>query len=69
MPASRSRGFSTGVRAFEWGDIEQAGGKYYSVMVACVDDLDPAEVLAAPVNYCDGKNDNWWNPPAETRHL
>jgi hypothetical protein len=28
-----------GVRAFEWADIPKAGGKYYSVMAPCVDDL------------------------------
>ena len=58
-----------GVRAFEWSDIPQAGGKYYSVMVMCVDDLDLDAVLAGPVRYCDGLNNNWWAAPAETRHL
>ena len=48
-----------GVRAFEWADIPQAGGKYYSVMAMCVDDLDLGELIAAPVRYCDGKNNNW----------
>lgn len=58
-----------GVRAFEWADIPQAGGKYYSVMATCVDDLDPSELLAAPVKYFDGLNNNWWAAPTETRHL
>ena len=58
-----------GVRAFEWADIPQAGGKYYSVMVACVDDLDIDELMAAPVRYCDGRNNNWWEKPKELRHL
>ncbi len=42
---------------------------YVSVSVASLDDLDPAELLAAPVHYCDGRADNWWNEPAEVRHL
>jgi hypothetical protein len=42
---------------------------YVQVNVAALDNLDPAELLAAPVMYCDGRNNNWWNPPAETRHL
>jgi hypothetical protein len=58
-----------GVRAFEWADIPQAGGKYYSVQAMCVDDLDVAALLAAPVRYCDGAQDNGWQAPAETRHL
>ena len=42
---------------------------YVSVSVAALDDLDPKDLLAAPVQFCDGRADNWWNPPAETRHL
>lgn len=52
------------VDAAEWNN-----GAYVSVNVAALDDLDPAELLAAPVTYFDGLHDNWWNPPAETRHL
>ena len=52
------------VDAAEWND-----GEYVSINVAALDDLDPAELVAAPVKYCDGRADNWWSPPAETRHL
>jgi hypothetical protein len=52
------------VDAAEWND-----GAYVSINVACLDDLEPAELLAAPVRYMDGRADNWWSPPAETRHL
>lgn len=48
----------------EWNPTE-----YVSINVAALDDLDPAELAQAPVQFCDGRNDNWWNPPAETRHL
>jgi hypothetical protein len=58
-----------GVAAFGHGYIEQIGGAYYSVNVACLDDADPSELAEAPVRYMDGRNDNWWTPPAETRHL
>lgn len=52
------------IAAAEWND-----GPEVSVNVACLDDLDPAELLAARVQYFDGRADNWWSPPAETRHL
>jgi len=45
------------------------GGDIVSMNVACFDDLYPAELVAAPIKYIDGRNDNWWNEPAETRHL
>jgi hypothetical protein len=52
------------VEAAEWND-----GPSVSVNVAALDDLDPKELLTAPVQYCDGRNNNWWTSPAETRHL
>jgi hypothetical protein len=52
------------VPAAEWND-----GAYVSVNVTALDDLEPAELLAAPIRYMDGRADNWWSPPAETRHL
>ena len=58
-----------GVRAFGSGDIPEVGGAYVSVNLACLDDVDPQELAEAPVRYMDGRHDNWWNPPAETRHL
>lgn len=58
-----------GVRSFGRGNIEQIGGDYVSVQVACLDDADPAELIAAPVHVSDGRHNAWWNTPAETRHL
>ena len=59
-----------GVTPYSWVDAaEWNDGEYVSLNVAVLDNLEPAELLAAPVQYCDGRNDNWWNPPAETRHL
>jgi hypothetical protein len=58
-----------GVRPFGRGYIEQIGGDYVSVQVACLDNAEPAELIEAPVHVSDGRNNAWWNSPAETRHL
>jgi hypothetical protein len=58
-----------GVGAFGDGYIEQIGGAYVSINVAALDDVDPQELAALPVTYADGRNNNWWNAPAETRYL
>lgn len=66
------RGFCTrcGVFPYAWvAKSEWNPTEYVSINVAALDDLDPAELAAAPVQYMDGRTNNWWHPPAETRHL
>ncbi len=58
-----------GMQPFGHGDIPEIGGAYYSVNLACLDDVTPEELIAAPVRYFDGRHDNWMSAPAETRHL
>jgi len=58
-----------GVRTYSKGYLEQIGGAYVSIALASLDDLDPAALIAAPIKHMDGRADNWWNAPAETRHL
>ena len=59
-----------GVRPFEWVDMpNMSSSKYYNINVACLDGVDIDELVAAPVTYYDGRNDNWGAKPAETRHL
>lgn len=58
-----------GVRTYSRGHLEQIGGDYVSIALASLDDLDSSELANAPVKYMDGRADNWWNAPAETRHL
>lgn len=58
-----------GVHPFAHGDVKELGGAFYSVNLACLDDVDPTDLANAPVRYADGRNDNWQSPPAETRHL
>lgn len=58
-----------GVRLFARGNIPELGGLFVTVAVATLDDVPEAELIAAPLTWCDGLHDNWWNPPDEVRHL
>lgn len=58
-----------GVRPFGRGYVEQIGGDYVSIHLASLDNVDPTELIDAPIKYFDGRNDSWWTSPAETRHL
>jgi hypothetical protein len=55
-----------GVRVFHKG-ASKRWGAYVAVSVACLDDVDAAEVTAAPVTVLDGRNDSWAALPADPR--
>jgi hypothetical protein len=54
-----------GLRPFS----HKADGSFYAINLACLDDVDPAELIASPVTWVDGLHDNFKAPPKETRHL
>ena len=58
-----------GVRPFGRGHLDVLGGDFYSVNLACLDDIEPQELIDAPRHYADGRNNNWQSTPVETRHL
>ena len=58
-----------GVRPFGRGHIEEIGGDYVAINLACLDDVEPRELIDAPLRFFDGRHDQWWSTPAETRHL
>jgi hypothetical protein len=58
-----------GVRSYERGYVEQIGGDYVSIKIASLDGVDPQELIDAPVKIGNGRDNKWWETPAETRHL
>jgi len=58
-----------GVRTHGQGDVPEIGGKYVGVAVSALDDVAPEDLAAAPVTYCDGLANAWWQPPAVTAYL
>ncbi len=58
-----------GVRPFGRGYVEQIGGDYVSIKLSTLDNIDPVELVQAPVKYANGRDDSWWTEPSETRHL
>ena len=45
------------------------GGDFFAVSIASLDGLEPAELARLPVQFADGRNDNWQSPPAVTSYL
>jgi len=57
-----------GTPTFGHGFIAEVGGAFYSISLATLDAAE-ADLAEAPVKFMDGANNNWWNAPAEIRHL
>lgn len=58
-----------GLRPFGRGYVEQMGGHYVSINLACLDGIADEELAAAPVRFMNGRDNDWWHSPAETRYL
>jgi hypothetical protein len=59
-----------GVHVYDRIDAPNMLGRpYINVSVVCLDDVDVDDLVAAPMRYCDGLNDDWGSIPEETRHL
>src|SRR3546814_12312432 len=50
-----------GVSSFGHGYVEEIGGAYVSVSIACLEDLSPAEMAAMPGPHMDGAGNHWWH--------
>ena len=44
-------------------------GAFYAINIACLDGVADEELAQAPIQYENGRNDDYDSPPAETRHL
>ena len=58
-----------GVRPFGRGRLDPEDGEYISIQLATLDNLEPLELIAAPVRYLDGRHNLWELSPAVTQHL
>jgi len=58
-----------GCAPFGDGHVEEIGGDFVSVQIACLDELSPEELEAIPVNYADGRNNAWWERPKVVAYL
>jgi hypothetical protein len=58
-----------GIHAYGQGHLEELGGAYYSISIACLDDAPVEALIDAPVRYYNGRDNDWMSVPAETRHL
>ncbi len=57
-----------GVHSFGRGYVEQIGGAFVSVRIACLD-LSDEQRASLPITYQDGRDDNWWNEPKVKSYL
>src|SRR5688572_9998719 len=57
-----------GIHPFGDGHVPEIGGDYVSINIACLD-LDQSALAELPINYANGRDNAWWQPPAHTRHL
>ncbi|GGL59881.1 GFA family protein [Wenxinia marina] len=60
---------SCGVQTFSRGELDEMGGEFWAVNLACLDDLPAASLGAMEVVYEDGRNDRQDRAPEITAYL
>jgi len=58
-----------GVRVYTKGHVKEIGGDFVSVMIASLEGLSDEFLASLPVQYFDGRDNNWFHPPKVTAHL
>lgn len=57
------------IKPFGRSYMEELGGEFYAVNIACLDNVTDEELANLPIQYENGRNGDWGSPPAETRYL
>lgn len=58
-----------GCAAFGDGYVEQTGGHFVTIAIACLDDVSAQEMAELPVRYSNGRDNLWWETPKATSYL
>lgn len=58
-----------GVKTFGQLEMPALGGTFYAVSVPCLDDATTQSWSHAPITFQDGRNNDYDNPPDDTRYL
>jgi hypothetical protein len=58
-----------GVLTYSRGNADYLGGPFVTVFVSTLDDASPEVLLSGPVNYSNGRDNDWRSQPKEVRHL
>jgi hypothetical protein len=58
-----------GVRIGTNGYVEEIGGAFWSIALSTLDDLPIERLVGAPVHFMNGRDDDWFHEPGETRQL
>ncbi len=58
-----------GLRVYGKGYVEQIGGHFVAINVACLDDVTDEELAAAPIHYSNGRDNDWMHEPGVKSYL
>lgn len=58
-----------GLRVYGKGYVEQIGGHFVAINVACIDGISDEELAALPIHYSNGRDNDWMHQPKVTSYL
>lgn len=58
-----------GLRVYGKGYVEQIGGDFVAINVACLDDVSDEDLAAAPIHYSNGRDNDWQHEPKVKSYL